>query len=440
MLVGLVPVLALPAAAADINFGFEAGLTGWTTVDTSLAEGEQTVNTDSYTWRVAPSGTKMAKLQPTGSVYFDAAATTLHLSADSKSYLTGQFPSITNGGYIYPDSELTKGESFTAAWNYIATDYEPFNDASFVSLVNLDNPLAVPIVNGYTSEVGILGATVLGTGNYSTGSYGSTGWQTATFRVTETATYRLGFAIYNLDDTALSPILFVDDAAGLTYKNDVLFDPIPVDDEAPPPPEVTSLTYDSTDFVEAEGNDGSIGNSLTITLIGDSFNGDAGGAVPDVSVSNVPAGLTAALTKTSATEATLALTGNAAAHAAADSIYNLTVVFGNGAFAGGEASLFSTASTDYITITYSDPPPTSYYAVTIGGGITHGTVTSDKAEAEAGETVTLTVGAASGYQLAAGSLHASYGADSECSLTAGEGGTYTFTMPAPPLRYRQALS
>jgi len=416
------------------NPGFEDGLTGWTTYDTTLATGEQTVNTDEYVWTVVPAGSNMAKLQPsTEDENFADVATILELFDESISYITGIFPGITNVAYIYRDIELTKGEEFSIAWNYIATDYIPFNDASFVSLVNLDNPLAAPIVNGYTSEVGILGATVTGTGNYSTGSYGSTGWQTATFRVTSTGTYRLGFAVYNLDDTALSPILFVDDAVGWTYKDGDAFDPIPVDDDAPPPPAVKSLTYDSTDFTEAAANDGSIGNTLTITLIEDTFNGDIDGEIPDVTITNVPAGLTAVLTKTSNTVATLALTGKANAHSSSNNISNLTVVFGNGAFAGGDASIFSTATTDFITISYDDPDgpiPPSTYSITIDGGISHGVVASDKSDAEENETVTLTVTPAAGYQLVANSLEATYGAGSECALTAGAGNTYTFSMPA----------
>ncbi len=102
---------------------------------------------------------------------------------------------------------MAAGESFTMAWNYVATDYAPYNDASFCSLVNLDDAGDVPLVNGFNAEVSILGATVTGTGNYSTGDYGSTGWQTATFQAAGTGTYRLGFTVFNLTDMQYNPYL-----------------------------------------------------------------------------------------------------------------------------------------------------------------------------------------------------------------------------------------
>jgi hypothetical protein len=93
-----------------------------------------------------------------------------------------------------------------------------------------------------------------------------------------------------------------------------------------------TLTYGSSTFTEAVSNNGAIGNSISMTLSGDNFAASLS-VGSNVTVSNLPAGLTASITRDSATTATLTLTGNATAHANAQDIANLTVVFADSAFA-----------------------------------------------------------------------------------------------------------
>lgn len=239
------------------NPGFESGLDGWTTYGSVSIGTGGLYPTGMYQWTVNPYETGMAVLVPSGSPgVFTAVADTLGLDGDSRDYLSSVFPpqgydpssgdpvphggGMTNFAYICADFLLEAGEAFTMSWNYVATDYEPFNDASFISLVNLDEPTDLPWVNGYRAQVGVLGATVLGTGSYSTGSYGSTGWQTASLRASKAGTYRMGFVVYNLDDTILSPYLFVDKEPGTTLKDGMPFEPIPPDASPPPPPSVSA--------------------------------------------------------------------------------------------------------------------------------------------------------------------------------------------------------
>jgi hypothetical protein len=73
-------------------------------------------------------------------------------------------------------------------------------------------------VNNYVQSYALLGFTNPGTGDYSTNSYGATGWQTSTYSVDITGTYKLGFAVFNLGDTALSPVLMIDSEAGSTER------------------------------------------------------------------------------------------------------------------------------------------------------------------------------------------------------------------------------
>jgi hypothetical protein len=107
---------------------------------------------------------------------------------------------------------------------------------------------------------------------------------------------------------------------------------------------VRTVLYSSLAFTESSNNDGSIGNSVTITHngeFGDFFtgnNGDdfilSGKAV----VNNLPAGLTAALIRTSNLTLIFSLNGNAVNHLISNSISNLTLTFADAAFDQGNAA------------------------------------------------------------------------------------------------------
>ena len=73
----------------------------------------------------------------------------------------------------------------------------------------------------------------------------------------------------------------------------------------------SSITY-AGNFTEAATNDGSVTGSVTATISGDTYAAAASGTTAaGVSATNVPTGLTAVLTRTSATVVTLTLTGSA---------------------------------------------------------------------------------------------------------------------------------
>ena len=182
-----------------------------------------------HSWTVVPqtADTYMASLQAGGGSSFSTGASALGLSTQSQtqvSTLLGDNP--TNAAWLYQDITLNAGDAFTMAWQYVSTDYVPFNDASLTSLINISDSSVLATVNSSMSQFSLLGATVPNTGNYATGSYGATGWQVATYSVATAGTYRLGFISLNLEDTVNSPILFVDQYQGLTYDKGVLFEPI----------------------------------------------------------------------------------------------------------------------------------------------------------------------------------------------------------------------
>ena len=96
----------------------------------------------SGSWTFSPNnGTNAVLLQPKGEQTFDQAASALNLSAGSvteiKNMLTSQAQASGNGGgtptdaaWITREVELTAGTTYTMAWNYVGTDYVPYNDGS----------------------------------------------------------------------------------------------------------------------------------------------------------------------------------------------------------------------------------------------------------------------------------------------------------------------
>ncbi|KAB2924369.1 MAG: hypothetical protein F9K22_06630 [Bacteroidetes bacterium] len=117
----------------------------------------------------------------------------------------------------------------------------------------------------------------------------------------------------------------------------------------------------STTLTETYGNVGKFDStlSLVLTISGPATftgaNDDDFAAAAKAAVTNVPAGLTAVVKRTTDTSAAVTLTGIASAHAAADSTDNLTVTFQNTAFAGGNASNVTNAVTDSLRVQFLDP-------------------------------------------------------------------------------------
>jgi hypothetical protein len=241
------PSSAPAAPVAPANLGFESGNTSsWTISNTtgaanwSAGSGAAVVTGLSHTpgggksWTVAPYGTYMLSLQPgSGAPTFDSATASLGLTAGQntaiKSYLTGLGGNSnpTNAAWVKRDMTLQAGVTYSIAWQYLSTDYTPFNDGSMITLVHKTDASKVPTLNNAQRNYALLGFTNPGTGDYSTNSYGATGWQVATFTVPTDGDYSLGFAAFNLGDTTLSPILLIDEMQGTTMLNGTAFNPVP---------------------------------------------------------------------------------------------------------------------------------------------------------------------------------------------------------------------
>lgn len=120
-----------------------------------------------------------------------------------------------------------------------------------------------------------------------------------------------------------------------------------------------ALSYGGTTISEnAVTNNGVMGNNLTITLSDDTFAVPAAAMTAGVhyTVANVPAGLSAVVTGTSSTTATLALTGSATNHGNAHEISNLTLTFLPAAFTNSTSTTnIANASKSNLSIAYVEP-------------------------------------------------------------------------------------
>lgn len=299
-LIVFVTLLCSSGVYAQDNFGFELGnLTGWTAsnpatrgptgwggngVGVAVVTGVTNFSPGGgKTWNVTPHGSRMASLQAGGgSPNFDSIVSSLGLLPADNTALRamlqqqaqtgGGNPTPTNGVWLRRSVELQAGVTYSIAWQYISSDYTPFNDGSLITLVHSTNPSRVPTLNNVQSRYGLLGFTNPGTGNYSTGSYGSTGWQVAIFTVPETGTYTLGFASFNLGDTALSPILLVDQIQGTTMLNGQTFAPVQPNagSSAPPPPAPAPSLCCGGSAAAFNSNTAFTGRVQTFTATGDS--------------------------------------------------------------------------------------------------------------------------------------------------------------------------
>jgi len=266
--------LAFSAQAQTQDYSFGTGnLNGWTAgggtgtqtgpymqsgIGVSTTSGTQTISCcGPNTWNINPyTGSYMVGMQPGGQQNYSAMTTALGLSSSSisslNSLVASQGGGITSAAWISKDFTFTAPATFKMAWVYTSTDYVPFNDGSIATLVNTGSADTFGKVNNVLGQYALLGATNPNTGNYSTGSYGSTGWQLAQFDILTAGTYKVGFGVFNQGDTALSPVLQVNDAIGTVTKNGETFGAVapnpgsvaPAVDPTPPPsaPTVTSTT------------------------------------------------------------------------------------------------------------------------------------------------------------------------------------------------------
>ena len=138
-----------------------------------------------------------------------------------------------------------------------------------------------------------------------------------------------------------------------------------------------TLNYSGTSFAGAWQNDGSISNSLMLTLTGGLLAGSnfenyaaSGRVVP----ANVPVGLAASVVQQSSTQLVFSLSGNAAVHA---NIANLGLAFQNTAFQLVTAGNVTNAVRNDLSVTFTGTRwPTNFYVSANTGSDASGDGTS----------------------------------------------------------------
>jgi hypothetical protein len=226
------------------------------------------------TWTFSAYGNNMLALQPNAQTNWSTVGTELGLTSTQISSLSSLLQtqaqasgfgsgSITNLAYTYRTVTLTAGTTYNMSWNYIGTDYVPFNDGSITTLTPMSGTTGNTTVNNYAQNYALLGFTNPGTGDYSAGTFGSTGWQVSTYSVDTTGTYQLGFAVFNLDDTALSPVLLVDEQQGTTLQNGTTFGAVAPNPGTSAPSSPGSTTSSPTIVSSAPGTPIVTSNSVS---------------------------------------------------------------------------------------------------------------------------------------------------------------------------------
>ena len=166
----------------------------------------------------------MGFLSPTGGNNWSSAQRDLLLSGTDISE-ANSFGNITNVDYAYLDITLRQGQTSEVKWNFAGTDYAPYNDGSFASFVPILGTTGGGTLNGSFDSFSPL-ASILGPGK-RVGDYGKSGWETLEIGSTTGGDYRLGFATFNVNDTAVTPALFIDhipDHNNAPFANSISYD------------------------------------------------------------------------------------------------------------------------------------------------------------------------------------------------------------------------
>ncbi len=199
-------IVACQANAAAIslpNADFETGdLSGWNTIGSVSATGSTTVTTfDNVVWSIGAAGTTMGHLESSGSSVSNIESV-LGLAAGTLNALNtnANGGTLTNGSALYNSFSANVGDTITFSWDYVATDYIPFNDPAYALLI------------GPNSSTTVL-ASIHGLGQ-AVGTSGHSGWQTFSSSFSVAGNYTLAFITTNDKDTVLNSHLFIDGSSG----------------------------------------------------------------------------------------------------------------------------------------------------------------------------------------------------------------------------------
>lgn len=154
-----------------------------------------------------------------------------------------------------------------------------------------------------------------------TGVWGSTtgGWQSSSVTVADAGLYRFVFLSGTFDQSggrALGATLYLDNFGGAAVFGDI--------------------GYSANTFSEANVNSGEIANTVTLTLQSSTdFANVTFADTTHYTITGVPTGLSAVVTRIDAKTVTVSISGSATAHANTDDVLNISLSFTDAAFTGG---------------------------------------------------------------------------------------------------------
>lgn len=201
---------AQSAAISLTNQDFETGdLGGWTILGNAFATGSTSVTTfDGTIWTVGAADTTMAQLAPQGLSVSSIESSLGIASGTLNGFNTNpDGGSLTDGAAIYQTFSGMTGDTLSMAWDYVATDYIPFNDPAFAVIIAPDSSVYVEVL-----------ASIHGLG-IPVGTSGHSGWQTFNYALTQDGNYTIAFVTTNDKDTVLDSVLFIDNVPGSAVSN-----------------------------------------------------------------------------------------------------------------------------------------------------------------------------------------------------------------------------
>ncbi|NLU51222.1 MAG: hypothetical protein GXX09_12655 [Syntrophomonadaceae bacterium] len=266
----------------------------------------------------------------------DLVASDFTLKDDTNQDVTITNVATTDSGATYTVSaDLTAGKTYTV--NITKTGYDFGGAASVV----------VPAPTTYNITVAdVVGGTATVSADKTTAAENET--VTVTISNIESGKRFKSITVVDADNQAVTT---TEVTAGqkYTFTMPAKAVTVTVELEAVPAPSIANVN--PTTLTEAAANDGSIAapGTITVTIANGTLAADI--AKTDITAANLPTGLDYTVTRDSETQLTIALTGKADNHAAANSVSNLTFTIPLAKVAGATSDL----TTGNISITFSDP-------------------------------------------------------------------------------------
>lgn len=281
-------------------------------------------------------------------------------------FLDGIFQDNSDAADVVNYTTNTLEIDFTDPYPVLTYSAAVFNEAP-ANDGTINNLSPISITLQYDTFTGANGVDYVATGNVAVSNL-PTGLTAVLTKISDTELQATitGTASSHLDSNDVTDLTFTFQNGAFSSGDaslvvDYLRDNLMINFQDP---SSVVLTYGDSDFTEAAANDGSIDDTMVITLTGDTFTGTDGSnlnAAGNVSFSNLPSGLSVVLTRNSAgNQLTMSFTGNAANHDDVNDVSALGITFADGAFDSTSATGVDGYQKVDMTIDFRDTAVLTY--------------------------------------------------------------------------------